>query len=105
MNNKHEEERGRKVHNVPPLNEIKKGPPSKPGPNQNVRSIPNLSTILQRQQPISNFTATPPDVAIMHRVMSSVCSFGNLKKTLDKCPPAVPINNAYLDHSNLMVTK
>lgn len=116
-----------KVSGMPALNEIKIGPvsstaevapPRKPGPNQNIRNIPDPSRLLRRQQ--SGSSAGPITVGVVNgaankcssnggvpiinnRLAPTPCSFTNLKKNGEKCLQMVP--KAYLDHSNIMATK
>lgn len=101
-----------KAVTIPQLNEIKIGPSSsgtqpKPRLNQNVRSIPDLSLLLQRQQAqaAANLGMMPNPTSMMHsRFMATPCSF-NMKKNSDMCPPALPINKGYLDRTTIMATK
>lgn len=117
-----------KVSGMPALNEIKIGPVSstaeatpqhKPGPNQNIRNIPNPSRLLRRQQPVgsvgpmavgalngaANKCTSNVGMSIVNNRLASIpCSFTNHKKNGEKCLQTV-LPKGYLDHSSIMATK
>lgn len=101
-----------KTANIPPLAEIRIGPvssssdvPHKPRPNQNVRNIPNPSNLMHRHQPVSNGVPgmNTSSISMMNRLISTPCSFSNLKKNGEKCLQT--LSEGYLDYSNVMATK
>ncbi|KAK7571854.1 hypothetical protein V9T40_014326 [Parthenolecanium corni] len=117
-----------KVSGMPALNEIKIGPVSstgeatpqhKPGPNQNIRNIPNPSRLLRRQQPVgsvgpmmagtvnstANKCTTNGGVPLINcRLPSTLNSFTNHKKNGEKVLQTV-VPKGYLDHPSIKATK